>query len=67
MLNTAQAAYKESLTCHLLKAAKSVTPLHWKSISSPSIEEGLAELAHTHRLEELIAHPPEEVDRVNKT
>lgn len=67
MCNMARVAYKKFLTRHLLQAAKTVIPWHWKTSSPPSIKELLAEITHIQCMEELIAQTPEDTNKCNKT
>lgn len=47
--------YKKTLTKHLLTAAKTLIPLHWRSSSSPTVKDWLGRVHHMFKMDEIIA------------
>ena len=58
--------YKNSLTRHLLNAAKSLIPLYWRSQRVPSIAEWLRRVSEVHGMEETLAQASDRVDKLHK-
>lgn len=59
--------YKWSLTKHMLNAAKSLIPLHWKSVSVPTIKDWLLRMNDIHDMEKSIAIAHESTSQFHAT
>lgn len=59
--------YKNSLSKHLLNAAKALIPLFWKSSRVPSIQDWLHRIADVCSMEETVAQSCDNTERFHKT
>lgn len=59
--------YKNSLSKHLLNAAKSLIPLFWKSASTPSIRDWLHRITDICDMEETTAQSNDTIELYHKT
>lgn len=55
--------YKNSLTKHLLNAAKSLIPIHWKSPRVPTVVEWLHRVTEMYEMEDTLAQSSEQVEK----
>lgn len=59
--------YKNSLSRHLLNAAKSLIPLHWKSTNIPSIRDWFHKIIDICDMEETVAQSNDLIECYHKT
>ena len=60
-------AYKESIICHLLDAAKACIPLKWKSTLPPTIQMWVCRVREISRLEDLVLSSRHQQERYSGT
>lgn len=58
--------YKKSLTRHLLNAAKTLIPLHWKSTHTPGVKDWFDKVQYTYKMEEILVMKKENNTNFNK-
>lgn len=59
--------YKNSLTKHLLNAAKALIPLHWRTSRVPPISDWLTRVSEICEMEDTLAQANDRIDRFHKT
>lgn len=59
--------YKKSLSRHLLLAAKTLIPLHWKTTHIPNIKDWLERINYIYKMEEIAAMKKENSTNFNHT
>lgn len=59
--------YKKSLTRHLLNAAKTLIPLHWRSMHVPTVKDWLDKVESIYKMEETVAMKKEAITKFHNT
>lgn len=64
--NYSLSRYKKSVVRHMLNAAKTIIPRHWKSTHTPTLAEWFSEIDSLYRMEETVAMAGERTDKFHK-
>lgn len=64
--NYSLSRYKKSVVRHMLNAANTIIPRHWKTTHTPTLAEWLSEVGSLYRMEETVAMTTERTDKFHK-